>query len=125
MAERIPPELQKQIIRLQQIQDQLNKLLVEKSVVENELREVNRVLEVVTSLQPDAILYRGVSNLLIRTQKSDIEKELNERKELLELKVKSYQKQEAILRKQLEDAQKLVNESIAKYYPEARKQQGA
>jgi hypothetical protein len=45
MTERIPPELKAEIVKLQQLQDQLNRVLTEKSVIDNQLREVNKVLQ--------------------------------------------------------------------------------
>ncbi|MEM4080501.1 MAG: prefoldin subunit beta, partial [Metallosphaera sp.] len=49
MAERIPPELQTQLLKLQQLQNQLERLTYEKSVIEGELREVNEVLKELTN----------------------------------------------------------------------------
>ncbi len=118
MTEQIPPELQTQLIKLQQLQDQLNRLLAEKSVIDSELREVNNVLEELAKLPQDSSVYEVVGNLLIKKDKSTVEKDLNDRKELLELRSKVYQKNEANLRKQLEDVQKKVNELMAKYYPQ-------
>ncbi len=40
MAERLPPEVQQQIVKLQQLQAQLNQVVTEKNVLEQELREV-------------------------------------------------------------------------------------
>ncbi len=117
MAEKVPPDLQVQLGKLKQLQDQLNRLLAEKGLIENELREVNRVLEELASINQDTPIYKMVGNLLIKSDKSTIEKELNDRKELLELRSKTYQKQEGILRKQYEDTQRKVSELMAKYYP--------
>lgn len=118
MTEQIPPELQTQLIKLQQLQDQLNRLLAEKSVIDSELKEVNNVLEELAKLPQDSYVYEIVGNLLVKKDKATIEKDLNDRKELLELRSRVYQKNEANLRKQLEDVQKKVNELMAKYYPQ-------
>ncbi|BCS92064.1 prefoldin subunit beta [Metallosphaera javensis (ex Sakai et al. 2022)] len=118
MAERIPPELQTQLLKLQQLQSQLERLTYEKSVIEGELREVNEVLKELANIPQDSPVYKIVGNLLIKQDRTNVQNELNERKELLELKSRTYQKQEGLLRKQFEDLQKKVNELIQKYYPQ-------
>jgi len=119
MTERIPPELQTQLVKLQQLQDQLNRLLTEKNVIDGELREINKILQELSQLAAGTPVYKIVGNLLVKTDKEAIQKELNDRKELLELRSKTYQKQENLLRTQLEDLQKKVNELLAKYYPQS------
>ncbi|MDT7872237.1 MULTISPECIES: prefoldin subunit beta [unclassified Stygiolobus] len=118
MTERIPPELKAEIVKLQQLQDQLNRVLTEKSVIDNQLREVNKVLQELTQLPSDAIVYKMVGNLLVKVNKDEIQKELDEQKTILELRSRTYQNQEAKLRAQLEERQKKVNELMAKYYPQ-------
>lgn len=118
MTERIPPELKAEIVKLQQLQDQLNRVLTEKSVIDNQLREVNKVLQELTQLPSDAIVYKMIGNLLVKVNKDDIQKELDEQKTILELRSRTYQNQEAKLRAQLEERQKKVNELMAKYYPQ-------
>ncbi|ARM75918.1 prefoldin subunit beta [Acidianus manzaensis] len=119
MAEKIPPELQTQIVKLQQLQAQLDRLAYEKSVIDNELREVNKVLEELSTLSADTAIYKIVGNVLVKKDKSTIEKELNDRKEILELRSRTYQKQETLLRNQFEELQKKVNELVQRYYPQS------
>ncbi|EWG07300.1 MAG: prefoldin subunit beta [Candidatus Aramenus sulfurataquae] len=118
MAERLPPEVQTQLVKLQQLQSQLERLSYEKSVIDSELREINKVLEELSSLPADTSVYKVVGNLLVKKDKSSVEKELNDRKEILELRSRTYQKQEDILKKQFEDLQKKVNDLLQKYYPQ-------
>ncbi|MEM2628012.1 MAG: prefoldin subunit beta, partial [Ignisphaera sp.] len=87
MAEKIPPEVQQHAIKYQQIQTQLNQLIAEKSVLEQELREINRALEVLKNVPNDTEVYRAAGHLLIKISKEVAEKELNERKELIELRI--------------------------------------
>lgn len=118
MTEQIPPELQTQLVKLQQLQEQLNRLLAEKSIIDSELREINSILEELSKLPQDVTIYEIIGNLLVKKERANVEKDLNERKELLELRAKVYQRNESNLRKQLEEVQKKVNELMAKYYPQ-------
>ncbi|AWR94411.1 prefoldin subunit beta [Acidianus brierleyi] len=118
MAEKLPPEVQTQLLKLQQLQSQLERLGYEKSVIDSELREVNKVLEELSTLPADTIIYKILGNLLVKKDKSTIEKELSDRKEILELRSRTYQKQEDLLKKQFDDLQRKVNELLQRYYPQ-------
>lgn len=118
MAENLPPELKTALVKYQELQDKLQRLLAEKSVIDSELKEVNRVLQELGSLPQDTPVYKIVSNLLVKVNKADVEKELNDRKEILELRSRTYQKQESTFRMQLEDLQKKIQELYNKYYPQ-------
>jgi Prefoldin, chaperonin cofactor len=54
-----------QLAKFQQLKDQLDRLLLEKSTIENELREINKVLEELSVLNADATIYKIVGNLLV------------------------------------------------------------
>ncbi|HDI02126.1 MAG TPA: prefoldin subunit beta, partial [Ignisphaera sp.] len=55
-------------------------------------------------------------HLLIKISKSDAEKELNERKELIELRLKTLEKQEGLIRQQLSELQSKINQYVASLY---------
>ncbi len=120
MAERVPPEVQQQIVKLQQLQAQLNQILMEKSVLQQELREIERALSVLKDLPPDVEIYRATGHLLIKVKKEDAEKELNERKELIELRMKTLDKQESLIRQQLAEVQSKVSQYMASMYKSAQ-----
>lgn len=73
MAERIPPELQTQLLKLQQLQSQLERLTYEKSVIEGELREVNEVLKELANIPQDSPVYKIVGNLLIKQDRNNVQ----------------------------------------------------
>lgn len=120
MAEKIPPEVQTQLIKLQQLQKQLDNLTYERSVIDSELREINKILEELSKLSADTSVYKMVGNILVKKDKTAIEQELNDRKEILELRSRTYLKQESLLRKQFEDLQKNVNDLLQRYYPQLK-----
>lgn len=116
MAEKMPPEVQQQAIKYQQIQIQLNQLVVEKNALEQELREINRALEILKTTPVDAEIYRAAGHLLIKINKEEAEKELNERKELIELRIKTLDRQESLLRQQLSEIQNKLSQYISSTY---------
>ena len=116
MAEKIPPELQTRIAQLQQLQEQLRIILAQKQSVEAELREVERVISELTKMSNDAELYKSIGHILVKTSKEDLMKELTEKKEILELRKRTLEKQESFLQKQFEDLRKKVTEELMKTY---------
>ena len=116
MAEKIPPEVQNKLIRLQQLQEQLRMVLAQKQSAELELREVSRVVDELSKLDEKETIYKSIGHVLVRTSKEDLLKELNERKEVLELRVKTLSKQEDYIQRQLEDLRKKIAESLGGTY---------
>jgi prefoldin, beta subunit, archaeal len=106
MTERIPPELQAELVKLQQLQDQLNRVVAEKSIIDSQLREVNKVLQELSQLPTGTTVYKIVGNLLVKVDKETVQKELDDQKTILELRSRTYQNQESKLRSQLEERQK-------------------
>ena len=116
MAEQIPPELQNRIMHLQQLQNQLNMIRLQKQSVELELREVERVLRELQSIPANEILYKSLGHILVKTTKEKIEKELNERKEILELRLETLKRQEKHIETQFNDIRRRVTEELTKIY---------
>lgn len=116
MAEQIPPELQNRIMHLQQLQNQLNMIRLQKQSVELELREVERVLRELQSIPANEILYKSLGHILVKTTKEKIEKELNERKEILELRLETLKRQEKHIETQFNDIRRKVTEELTKIY---------
>ncbi len=121
MAERVPPEVQHYAVKYQQLQNLLAQILAEKSAVETELREINRVLSELEKLPDDVEIYKSIGHVLVRTSKADVKKELDEKKELLELRLKALEKQEKEARRQLEEVQAKIKEVLSKSYQLAEK----
>jgi prefoldin beta subunit len=118
LAENLPPDLKVALTKYQDLQDKLQRLLAERSVIDSELKEINRVLQELGGIPQDATVYKIVGNLLVKVDKQTVEKELNDRKEILELRSRTYQKQEATFRTELENLQKKIQELYSKYYPQ-------
>ncbi|HIQ02873.1 MAG TPA: prefoldin subunit beta [Desulfurococcales archaeon] len=116
MAEQIPPELQNRIMHLQQLQNQLNMIRLQKQSVELELREVERVLRELQSIPANEILYKSLGHILVKTTKEKVEKELNERKEILELRLETLKRQEKHIETQFNDIRRKVTEELTKIY---------
>ncbi len=114
MAQRLPPELENKVARYQALQSQYNRVVQERVAVEAEISEINRVLEVLNSVGQDAPVYRLLGTVLVRVERDKVVSELNDRKEILELRLQRLKKQEEELKKQLDQLAKELREIQAK-----------
>ena len=119
VTEQIPPEVQQMLVRYQQIQNQLGQVITEKNVIISELSEVNRALEILKGVPENIDIYRSAGHLLIKVNKNDAEKELTERKELLELRLKTLSRQESLIRQQLAEVQSRLSQYMSSAYKKA------
>ncbi|MEM4406401.1 MAG: prefoldin subunit beta, partial [Candidatus Methanomethylicaceae archaeon] len=87
--------------------------LLRKQQFEVEAREVDKALQECTNLPDDAIIYKSVGMLLFKSEKAKVVAELTEKKEELELRIKTIEKQEQRLKQQLEELRKLIMEQVS------------
>lgn len=73
---------------------------VEINEIENALSEIKK---------SDEEVYKIISGIMIKAEKRVLEKELKEKKELIELKISSIEKQEKIVEKNLSDLTKKIS----------------
>jgi len=112
MAEQIPPQVQNQLIRFQELQEQLNNIVLRKRQFELESKEVDRALGESKSLPDDAVVYKSVGVLLFKSEKAKIVAELTEKKEETDLRIKTIEKQELRLKAQLEELRKTIMDQV-------------
>ena len=113
MAEQIPPQVQNQLVRFQEQQEQYKALILRKQQLEMDAKEVDKALQESKNLADDAMIYKSVGILLFRSDKAKIVAELTERKEELDLRVKTIERQEQRLKQQLEELRKTIMEQVS------------
>lgn len=113
----LPPQVQERLLRLQQLQQTLQSILVQKQQVELEITEIDQALNELQKLTDNAIIYKSAGSLLIKAEKSKVTNELNERKELLNTRVTVLGKQEERLRNQLKDIQTQLQKDLQPVSP--------
>jgi prefoldin beta subunit len=113
MAEQIPPQVQNQLVRFQEQQEQYKALILRKRQFELEAKEVEKALQESKNLADDAVIYKSVGILLFRSDKAKIIAELTEKKEEIDLRVKTIERQEQRLKQQLEELRKLIMAQVS------------
>ncbi len=102
MVERVPPEAEVKYNKYVQLRDTYNAIVQQRLAAETSLSEIEKVLERLNGLSDDAELYKMTGFVLVRSSKADLVKELGDRKEELELKIKALKNQEDVVKEQLE-----------------------
>jgi prefoldin beta subunit len=115
----LPPQVQERLLRLQQLQQTLQSVMVQKQQVEVEANETSQALDELQKLTDDAVIYKAAGSLLLRAEKAKVIIELTERKELLNTRATILGKQEERLRNQLKDAQTKLQQDLTPVSPGA------
>ena len=112
----LPPDIQEKLSRMQQLQNMLQQLVVQKQRLELELTESDRALKTLEETPSDAKVYKSAGAVLVEKDKDSVVKELTERKEFLDMRSKVLVKQETNTRDRLtqlqENLQKDINQQM-------------
>ena len=99
---------QEQINKLQMIEQNAQQLLMQKQQFKSQLNEIESALN---ELQKAPEAYKIVGNIMVKATAEDLKKDLNSKKELLELRITTLEKQEHHLR---EKAETIRNDVVQK-----------
>ena len=103
----VTPEAQEKIQRLQMIEQNVQQLHAQKQQFQAQLFEQdNAIKELKTAKQA----YKIIGNVMLSAEPKDLQKELEERKEMLQLRIDSIDKQSS----QLKDKAKALQEEVMK-----------
>jgi prefoldin beta subunit len=108
----LPPWLKEQISRLQQLQQNLQAIMMQKQQIELEIVETDRALEELRKIETDNAVYKAAGPLLIKAKKDDVLKELEEKKELSNTRVTVLGKQETRVKDNLKEVENKINQMI-------------
>ena len=108
----LPPWLREQVARLQQLQQNLQAIMMQKQQVELEVVETDRALEEIRKTGIEDVVYKSAGPLLIKSKKDDVIKELEEKKELSNTRVMVLTKQETRVKDNLKEVENKINQMI-------------
>lgn len=107
----IDEETGKKIQNLQLMEQNFQNLALQKQTFQLELNEVITALEEVSKTKED--VFRVLGQVMIKSDKESLKKELKEKKEILEIRMKSIEKQELSMR---EDVERIRGEIVEKLH---------
>lgn len=99
-------ELEEGIKELQLLEQNLNNLLFQKQAFQLELNEVESAVSELDNSKGD--VFKIVGNIMIKSEKGKLKKDLEEKRDIVGLRVKSIEKQEKALSGRVEELRKVV-----------------
>ena len=109
----LPAKLQNDLKQFQRLQQDLQIVGQQRSQIDLKLRETVHTLEELKRLAEDATLYRPIGSLLVKAQsRKEVEDLLTEEKEMLEVRLKSAERQENGLRERYSSMQKELTAAL-------------
>ena len=111
-GQQMPPWLQEQIAKMQQSQQNLQSILMQKLQVEMENAESDRALEELKKASDDDQVFKYAGTILIKSDKKSLIDELEEKKELSKTKSTVLAKQEERLKTSLQEQEQKIQEML-------------
>ena len=115
----VPPWLREQLVRFEQLQQNLQAIVMQKQQVDLESTEVERALVELRKASDTDAVYKSAGNILVRAKKDDLLKDLEERKELANTRSTVLSKQEGRVRDNIKDLQAKIEEALKGKAPTA------
>jgi prefoldin beta subunit len=117
--EDMPANVQQQIAQFQMMQQQAQAVSSQKVQMELQLKEMEHSISELKKLKKDAEVYESIGAILIKKSKTKITTDLKERKETLELRIKTLTKQEKDVQAKLMEMQTEIQKSLKSGGPKA------
>ena len=105
----LPPWITEQILRLQQIQQNLQAIMMKKQQIEQEIAKTDTILEEIKKLDGDNKVYKRYDNLLIKSKREDILREFKEKKITLNTRMLVVEKQESRVNDNLKEVENKIS----------------
>jgi prefoldin beta subunit len=100
------------LAQLESYQQQLQLLIQQKQKVQLELNEAKKALEEIEKLPEDAVIYKTIGTLIVRTEKAKAIEELKEKVETLEVRLSALERQEKKLNEKLKELTAKIQSSL-------------
>ena len=104
-------ELQEKIAKLQALEQSMQQYVMKRQQFAQKLMEVSSALKEIENA-PE--MYKIVGNIMVKTDKETLSKELSERKEMADLRIKTLEKQESKVSEKVEELKTEVMKELKK-----------
>lgn len=108
----LPPQVQEELVRLQQLQQTLQAVVSQKQQLEMDMSETDRAMSELEKVTGETPVYKSVGSILVKADKEALLSELKERKELLNTRVTVLGRQEERTRERIKDIQQKLQDKL-------------
>ena len=119
---KIPAGAQEGFMKMQQMQQQMQQINYQKETLRFQKIEAEKALDEMKNISDDTEVFKAVGPILIKSNKSDLEKELKEKMETVDIRIGKIEKEEEKIK---EDLTKVQNELQKALQPADEKPQAA
>jgi prefoldin beta subunit len=112
LSQEIPPWLREQLTRLDNLQQNLQSVAMQRQQVDAELADAEKTLEELKNVTPEEQIYKYVGSLLVKVTKESISKDLEEKKDISNTRTLVLNKQESRLKENIKELQTKIDEMI-------------
>lgn len=110
--EQLPPQIQEDLVRLQQLQQTLQVVVTQKQQLELEMSETEKALSELEKITDSVPVYKSVGSILLKADRQGLLSDLKERKELINTRVTVLGKQEERTRERLKELQDRLQQRL-------------
>lgn len=108
----LQPQLQEQLLRLQQLQQTLQVIVSQRQQLELESAEIDRALSELEKMPNDGVIYKSIGSILMKSDKKKLVEELRDRKELTTTRVTVLTKQQSRAEERAKELQQIIQENV-------------
>ncbi len=112
MSAELPPQIQNQIAQLQQLQQQAQALALQRSQLELALNEAEQTLAELDKLDDNAVIFKTVGTILVKSNREDVKIDLSEKKETYSVRLKSLERQEERVQTRFKQLQEQLKKAL-------------
>ena len=105
----VSKETEKNIAQLQMLEQNIQSFLSQKQQFQSQIIEFESALD---EIDKTDISYRIIGNVMVKVDKEDLKKDITEKKDVAELRIKTIEKQEDSLREKAKELQKKVMDGM-------------
>ena len=87
----------------------LQQFLIQKQAFQSQLLEVDNALKEIENVESG---YKVIGSIMVETKKENLQKDLDEKKEILEVRIKNINKQESKIKEEVQSLQETILKRI-------------
>lgn len=108
----LPPQLQEQLLHLQQLQQTLQVIISQRQQLELDNSEIDKALGELEKLPDENQVYKSIGSILMKSDKKKLIEELREKKELTTTRISVLSKQQSRTEERLKELQQVIQDRI-------------
>ncbi|RNJ80029.1 MAG: prefoldin subunit beta [Nitrosopumilus sp. H8] len=108
----MPPWLQEQLVKMQQVQQNLQSIVAQKQHLEMEKAETAKALEELQKAAEGDSVFKHAGSVLVQSTKKDLVEELEERQEMAKTRSAVLEKQETRIKADLKEQEAKITEMM-------------